>query len=87
MKQYTIRLDDEQAKTFESMMKKQGFASAQKAFEFIATTYQSVHDACEYWETQHDHLSAEYADLSKRSQEKIELLKGIIERGLGSKIL
>lgn len=94
MKQYTVRLEDADVEQLDELMKEKGFSGSQKAFEWMVKYYlqierslKSCETCCEYWQEQHDSLSAEYQRLSERSEEKIKLLREIIEEGLGRKVI
>ena len=87
MKQFTVRLEDAQVKQLEEMMKAHGLSKAQEAFEMMVCSYQSLHTGNDYWQQQHDDLSAEYRRLTEKTDDKINLLRSIIEEGLGKKVI
>lgn len=94
MKQITVRLDDERVEALENLMKKNGFKTSQGIFEHLVDTYgelqnllRSAEHSVNYWQGQHDDLSADYQRLTEKTDEKIQLLRSIIEEGLGKKVI
>jgi len=87
MKQLTIRLEDAEVETLERIMRKHGLSKAQGAFVMMVSSYESLENGHNYWQEQHDALAAEYQRLTEQSNEKIKLLREIIEEGLGRKVI
>lgn len=94
MKQITVRLDDERVKALESLMEKNGFKTSQGIFEHLVDTYEYLQNQLEdcretarYWQDESDNMAKDFQRMEERKDEKINLLRGIIEEGLGKKLL
>ncbi len=90
MKQFTVRLEDAQVEQLEEMMKAHGLSKSQAAFEMMVCAFENLREELaecvetgRYWQDEHDKLAAEYSSLTKQT----DLLRGIIEKGLGKKVI
>jgi len=74
MKQYTVRLNEEQVAQLDKVMDIENAKNAQQTFEVMLSHYLELSDRSEYWQDQHDILHQAYKDQEKQ----IELLKELI---------
>jgi len=83
MKQYTVRLTDEQATQLDYILKECRLGSAQAAFELMVKNYLYYSQSSESLLKENDDLSMEIVRQGEAADSKIELLKDIILQATG----
>jgi len=78
MKNYTVRLSEEQQENLERIQKVNGLTSAQATFEHMTENYETMVKNFDYWLMQHENLAAEYKALTEKTDAQIQVLKDLI---------
>jgi len=78
MKNYTVRLSEEQQENLERIQKVNGLTSAQATFEYMTENYETMVKNFDYWLMQHENLSSEYKALTQKTDAQIQVLKELI---------